>query len=282
MQELKKTHTLLLCIIIVILFFLFLRITGLIKIDCLSSNAAFTVEETVRAALMIGLAYFLGEGHIFSHHGTKFFSGLKVGAFIVCPWLLGLAAYFSKNYKNSAVPSIVLFALLCLMVGIAEETCFRGLVTNILAKRYIRNRKGLYLTVLISGAFFGLIHFSNTLAGDAPSGVIIQAICTFWMGCYLSAVYLRTGNLWIVVFMHALQDFLAMNLDGTVNGSKSIGEAISNYSGQQLAAILVFLIPLLFILRKSKSVEIIQRYKEMSLNSESKIADNRSLQANEE
>lgn len=275
-QKTKQTHTLLLCFAIAVLFIFFLFISDAVNSFGFSPNAARIVKEALRSVFVIGIVYFLGEQFIFSKSGTAFFKGLAVGAFVLSYQIFSLIVFFSKHPHETPVPQIAVYAVFCLMIGITEETCFRGIVTNLLAQRYVRNRISLYLTALLSGAIFGILHFTNILDGASPSGTFLQVIHAFGMGCFFSAVYLRTGNIWVVVSIHALQDFLAMNVTGITYAA-----AVSGRSLLQGAGVIFFLIPAFFLLRKSKSAEIIQRYEELAPKTESTLGESRLLQAKE-
>lgn len=54
-----------------------------------------------------------------------------------------------------------------ILVGVAEELVFRGVIAQTLLERYGTARAGAWKACLVSGALFGAAHLSNLL-GSAP------------------------------------------------------------------------------------------------------------------
>lgn len=100
--------------------------------------------------------------------------------------------------------------------ALSEEIIFRGfLIAQI--HLWLARRRGLgpgramVLSVLISQGLFALSHLPNRLSGGVEgtileSGWLADQGMLFFMGLVLAAVYLRTGNLFIAVGLHALMN----------------------------------------------------------------------------
>lgn len=71
----------------------------------------------------------------------------------------------------------------------------------------------------------------------------------------LAAVYFRTGNIWVTVFIHAAMDITSM-LIGGLYGTQTVADSISTYDITMLTSIAVYLIPTAFLLRKKKLSEV--------------------------
>ena len=71
----------------------------------------------------------------------------------------------------------------------------------------------------------------------------------------LAAIYFRTGNLWVTVFLHSAMDIAAM-LIGGLYGTTSVAESVSGYDASRLMSVAVYLIPTMFLLRKKKLPEV--------------------------
>jgi membrane protease YdiL (CAAX protease family) len=56
------------------------------------------------------------------------------------------------------------------------------------------------LGILIASAIFGLLHYLSTT----------YAFYAFLTGVYLGVIYHATGNLYVVMVIHALYDFIAL------------------------------------------------------------------------
>lgn len=135
--------------------------------------------------------------------------------FVIFPFLL-LIAGNSPIYQISqgAVidrtnPSIFIFlGLKCLGVGLFEEFLFRGAITSLLLHKWRNAKNGLYIAVVTSGILFGCMHLINLAKGfDIFAATLIQVFYTAFLGILISAVYLKTKNLWLVVLLHAVYNF---------------------------------------------------------------------------
>jgi membrane protease YdiL (CAAX protease family) len=88
----------------------------------------------------------------------------------------------------------VTFAGLCLLVPLAEEIIFRGLIQQVFA----RNMHAVLGVFLLAGVTFGAVHFNAHL---------LISIAAF--GCFLGYVYHVTGNLAYTIVAHALFNTVA-------------------------------------------------------------------------
>ncbi len=102
---------------------------------------------------------------------------------------------------------ILWFALECFAIGLFEETAFRGVALLLIAEKRRTTKKGLFISILLSSAVFGVIHLANILAGSSPGAVFLQIGYSFLIGAMCSVVLLKTGNLWLCVILHAVYDF---------------------------------------------------------------------------
>lgn len=102
---------------------------------------------------------------------------------------------------------VLWFVLECLAIGLFEEAAFRGVALLFLAEKRRRTRKGLFVSIILSSAVFGVIHLANILAGASPGAVILQIGYSFLIGAMCSVVLFKTANIWICVLLHAVYDF---------------------------------------------------------------------------
>ena len=141
-----------------------------------------------------------------------------------------------------------------LVLPLAEELVFRGVIAQTLLERYGTARAGVWKACLLSGVLFGAAHLSNLL-GSEPFGVLMQCVFAASLGVMLAAIYFRTGNLWVTVFLHSAMDIASM-LIGGLYGTTSVAESVSGYDASRLLSVAVYLIPTLFLLRKKKLPEV--------------------------
>lgn len=137
------------------------------------------------------------------------------------------------------------------LVGVAEEFIFRGVIAQSLLERFGTGRAGVWKACLLSGLLFGAAHLTNLLS-SAPFGVLMQCVFAASLGTLFAAIYFRTGNLWVTVFLHGAMDIASM-LVGGLYGTEDVAESISGYDASMMLSILIYLIPTLFLLRKRRS-----------------------------
>ena len=70
-----------------------------------------------------------------------------------------------------------------------------------------------------------------------------------------AAIYFRTGNLWVTVFLHGMMDISSM-LIGGLYGTTTLAESVSGYNITMLYSVVLYLVPLAFLLRKKKLPEV--------------------------
>jgi membrane protease YdiL (CAAX protease family) len=86
-------------------------------------------------------------------------------------------------------------AFIAFFAGVGEEIFFRGWMQAVLMER-----SGVLIGILITSLIFGLLHYLST----------VYAIYAFITGIYLGVIYYVSGNLYIVMAIHALYDFVAL------------------------------------------------------------------------
>lgn len=86
-------------------------------------------------------------------------------------------------------------AIIAFFAGVGEELFFRGWMQSVLI-----NKSGIWIGILITSAIFGLLHYLSKA----------YAIYAFVTGIYLGVIYYASGNLFIVMGIHAIYDFVAL------------------------------------------------------------------------
>ena len=181
---------------------------------------------------------------------------LRAAGIAALAWA-GLAAVWCVQVPGGAaeLPQGVPGTLRSLLVlPLAEELVFRGIIAQTLLERYGTARAGVWKACLVSGVLFGAAHLSNLL-GSAPFGVLMQCVFAASLGTLFAAVYFRTGNLWVTVFLHGAMDISSM-LIGGLYGTTTVAEAVSGYDASMLLSVLLYLIPTAFLLRRKKLPEV--------------------------
>lgn len=99
---------------------------------------------------------------------------------------------------------IALFILECFAIGFMEELLFRGLLQDTVSQLLENKPHREIFTVLITSAIFGLSHLLNLFAGANVGTTFLQVGYSFLIGAMLSAVIIKTNNIWLCVILHAI------------------------------------------------------------------------------
>ena len=227
-------------------------IAGLVTIDGYYLQlAASELLGAIAAAVLLILS---GRGKTVFKSRKGFFKSLFVGMYEIVLIALAFFGVVAQNLSESLEPigNIVIFTVCMLLVGIAEEVLFRGLITDCILEKYGRDRKGVILAVAVSGLIFGSAHLINIFLEDTTlAGVFIQVCQTAILGMFFGAVYMRTHNIFAVIFLHAAMDFVTLSASG-LWGSGTVESTIGELGAMNLISVLVYLIPTIFIMRFSK------------------------------
>ena len=84
---------------------------------------------------------------------------------------------------------LLLFVLSMLMIGVAEEITFRGVIATLLFRQYGKTTSGVWFCVIASGILFGCPHFINAIGGgSAFTGVLVQAVSAVGSGMVFTEI----------------------------------------------------------------------------------------------
>ena len=215
------------------------------------------------------LVLIFGFGFIFRQRGIRATIGAALPLFLVFGYFL--YAKLAATVKNPGLQwkselEIFFGVLLLFGVGFREEVLYRGVITNAIASKYTNSPKGLWITVLSAGAMFGIMHLGNMFQGVSFAGALFQSISALVGGLLLCAVYLRGGNIWVMILLHSLIDTAPLVDMLFTNGTAGdLAGLVSDYSlGPLQIMFLVFeLLLAVFLLRKSKRQKIFDRIQQM-------------------
>lgn len=102
---------------------------------------------------------------------------------------------------------VILFLIECLSVGFFEEILFRGILLIVMIEKFSDLKGGTRISVIISSLIFGLVHLVNLFDGASLGSTILQVGYSFLMGMLWAMIYLKTGNIWVVMILHATYNF---------------------------------------------------------------------------
>ena len=124
---------------------------------------------------------------------------------IALPGLLFVALnFFSVNIGNFKIGIL----LLGFIPAFTEEIAFRGLVIPNWMRVW-NKKSGIWLSLFVTSAVFGLFHAANILVGADVGTTLFQVFYAFALGMLLAGIVIRTGTLWPCILIHGLMDFSA-------------------------------------------------------------------------
>lgn len=224
-----------------------------------AGNIHCLIRELIVAVFSVALVFIASQTHIYKCGAKNLFRSLWSGFIIIVVAGLGSFAFISDGiYANTAFKSpsdITAFAVFLLLIGIAEESVCRGIITDVLIERFGKTRGGVWLSAVLSGLFFGLFHATN-IFGQSLGETVIQVIATGMTGILLSAIYIRHRNIFAVMLLHSIFDFMPMTEGGLFAGRTIIEPAVApenfDFFNELLWAVIaqgVFVLAAMFILR---------------------------------
>ena len=267
LKRLRTAHPILYCILSEVLFlgsmvlFSLLATIGLAAagadFDTMDGYLLGSVQEAVGLVVALLLLARTGRLDLLHRRGCDFLNGMLVGMyplFFIGYTTVGTLAFDRPDTPLLPLPRILTFMLNMILVGVAEELVFRGIIAQTLLEHFGTSRAGVWKACLLSGVLFGAAHLTNILS-SAPFGVLMQCVFAASLGTLFAAIYFRTGNLWVTVFLHGAMDISSM-LIGGLYGTTTVADAVSGYDASMLLSVLLYLIPTAVLLRKKKLPEV--------------------------
>ena len=147
--------------------------------------------------------------------------GLGVGfCFFICVVLIMmlLGLYHIESIGTDEPLKIISAFFLFLVVGTGEEIIFRGVLF-----RWIDEKWGFMVALIVSALLFGLIHISESNATLWSSiAIAVEA------GLLLGAAYKYSGTLWLPIGIHWAWNFTQGNIFGFEVSGKDLGVSLLN------------------------------------------------------
>ena len=215
--------------------------------------------EIIFILIPVALMFFFGFSSAFKK------GNILRGLFYLLPsvvfQLLVLGIFFSENLGNSDANwkpwYLVVYGVFSVIgIGVREECIFRGTLQNILAKKYAKSVKGIWITVIVTALTFGLTHVTNVFFGMDPLAVLTQVISATCLGILFGAVYLRSGSIWALILIHTLTDIagLAQSTFLYFDDIEDMNQL--SWSWKKLIIYLIYIGFAAFLLRPSKHKQI--------------------------
>jgi membrane protease YdiL (CAAX protease family) len=186
-------------------------------LDTLYQNVS--IPLAIMAALVVGLVLFLGWGpRVFKDEvPTKRW-------LIAIPIVLSLVMIGTIDWSNLTSKGgtyIAVLAVTTLLVGVSEETTYRGLLV-VGIRRLGQSEKAVWFWSTLA---FALMHLGNVLIGSGVS-VVPQTLLAFLSGTLFYLSRRATGSLAVAIVVHGIYDFAVFSHDGSTSTFTAIGSGL--------------------------------------------------------
>lgn len=264
-RDFSRKYAIIFALLVAVAFRCCMRLSGLIRRLLPDSLIGETIDTLIGIIWPVALTILLGYAFVITEKSFK--RTFKAGIALFCFYLTILIMTVIDHVvigddKLQTTPVILLGLLSMIGIGIREEFIFRGLVMNSLSLKYCRNIKGMWFSLVLSGVLFGAIHMFNMLAGVTFTSALVQSISATGVGVLFGAVYLRGGNIWFLVLIHALVDSVGFFSSSFLVTEITGVQEINNINFESLISIPITVLIAIFLLRKSKRQEIFDRMEE--------------------
>ena len=255
--EFAKKQTILFCIMVCVVFLGLILALDILCMNVFTDVYPYIVSmgtELIVTIAAVILLFVSGQITVLNRKGLGVGRGLLSGLyFLIISVIAILSNLFLAAHEGKTLQPfylIAVFAVYMICIGLAEEFIFRGIIADLLLKKFGTSKSGIWMAVFVSGILFGLAHLVNILVSDIE-GVLVQVVIASMMGMVFAAIYYRCGNIWAVVMIHILNDFAADITNGLFGGG-TLTDSISEYSPVKLIACIPYIIILFILLRKKK------------------------------
>ncbi len=229
------------------------------------NNYTEIIYELITVILAFVFVCIFGDVKIYAQGG--FGATIKAASYIFVVETAYLLAVLAQTAADSETvwksgSGILLGVLTLFGIGFREEGIFRGIIVNRIGKKYMKDRKGILITAWSSGAIFGLVHLANVFAGVNFFSALIQSVVAVGVGFYLAAVYLRGGNIWALVLVHAITDGASMFGSLFTDNNGTVIDVMDSIGLMNITPFFVFWCIGTFLLREQECEKIIERFRQ--------------------
>ncbi len=196
---------------IVIMIILFIMGKFGVDMDFGDSIWTMTIQRLVLGTIMFGVMYLIigREAFVWTKKSGRY--AFKRSLYQLILVSIPVLCTFAVAPRVSLFWLYIIFSF---SVGFFEEGLFRGIIMNGFVKLLPKTKIGLWLAVIISSFIFGFAHVMDYVPyiEQNPISIILQMvnkiIAAGVFGMLLTAIYLKTKNIWTCVIIHALNDLL--------------------------------------------------------------------------
>lgn len=115
---------------------------------------------------------------------------------------ISMPDFINEVFQEQAGSPIILILSIVVVAPIYEEIIFRGILLKGMA-----NKINPTIALVISALFFAVVHFN-----------VPQGINAFFLGLIIGAIYLKSNSIYLGIFTHFVNNFLAITVSSAFVG----------------------------------------------------------------
>lgn len=214
-----------------------------------------TINQLIKSIILYIPLVLFGLLTTFLYHNSfRIFKELRKPIYILLGLIIAInnfpfISYFNHNsfFINPSFLGITLLIISLILSTFFEELIFRGIILSFFLSKFKKNKKGLFISLLLSSIIFGLFHFINI--GDLGFVETIKQVgYSILTGFLFGFLYYRTHNILISSSVHFLY-----NLSGSILLYFGTGTVFDTYTIIQMVAVsLIIGVIILFDIFKQK------------------------------
>lgn len=169
-----------------------------------------TIFNFVFGMIFVLIIYLLGNIKKIGLFNKKgFCGGMFLGLpmlFLIIYYLLGYYNIWNYRMQSFEVSGIFVVILHVLSISFFEEIEFRAVLYLGLLKHRSKKKGSIVTAAIVSSVLFGVGHVSNGFENHIQA--ILFVINATVLGLFWSSIFIKVKNIWSVIFLHALADFV--------------------------------------------------------------------------
>ena len=227
------------------------------------------INGIIMSTILILYLFHYKKTGILKLKGKQLIKGLIIVLPLILIFVINIIVNFNTCIEDGLelIPiSKIIINALSIIIGAAftEEVLFRGIILNKILDFFGRNSiKNVFISIIIVSGLFGLVHLSNVFQGADIGSSLFMATVSVFTGIAFAAIYIRSKSIWPGIIIHSLMDIMggveSIFFDSGIMMNRGVD--FQNISSIIVIIVLnlVFLLYALFILRKKKSNEYLQK-----------------------
>jgi membrane protease YdiL (CAAX protease family) len=177
----------------------------------------------------------------------------------------GFNDYIKLDFDDFSKKEIIIYTSKIYFSAFFEEILFRGVILGILLFKFKNSNNFILKSVFVTSLLFGFTHIINIwLSEMSPRDVFNQVYATFSLGFLYSVVYLKTKNIYVLIFIHFTTNFFSQiggleSVEVTSHTIKYVDKTNLQLILSELIRLIIFGIPLfagIFILNRISKKEV--------------------------